>query len=195
MTSEDDLRLRIHVLEVEKEALLAVRGFDRSCADALADEVAVLVLRKEIDARSPAADALLDYRNPPSTPRADRLAELEAACQRMTKFWVNPGLDGEGVETARGWLDGIVHAGSDVSAYCALVIRQALTKLTEENAQLRERAISIQQGTIEEVIFHGKRTGLRLEVDVQVLSTLQLGLCPDPKAHEVSDIQKGSKNE
>lgn len=31
-----------------------------------------------IDARSPAADALLDYREPPTTPRADRLAKLEA---------------------------------------------------------------------------------------------------------------------
>ena len=47
------------------------------CADALADEVAVLVRRKVIDPRSPAGDALLDYRDPPSSPRADRLAELE----------------------------------------------------------------------------------------------------------------------
>lgn len=51
--------------------------FDQLCADRLADEVAVLVRRGVIDSRSPAADALLDYRNPPSTPRADRLAELE----------------------------------------------------------------------------------------------------------------------
>ena len=48
-------------------------------ADALADEVAVLVRRNIIDSRSPAADALLDYRNPPSTPRADRMAILDAA--------------------------------------------------------------------------------------------------------------------
>lgn len=55
------------------EALSRVR-----CADAIADEVAVLVRRKVIDSRSPAADALLDYREPPSTERADRLAQLEA---------------------------------------------------------------------------------------------------------------------
>lgn len=51
---------------------------DKRCADALADEVAALVRRGVIDSRSPAADALLDYREPPSTPRADRLAALEA---------------------------------------------------------------------------------------------------------------------
>lgn len=52
--------------------------FDRRAADALADEVGVLIYRKVIDARSPAGDALLDYRQPPSSPRADRLAGLEA---------------------------------------------------------------------------------------------------------------------
>lgn len=52
-------------------------GFSKRCADALADEVAVLVDRKVIDSRSPAADALLDYRNPPRSPRSDRIVELE----------------------------------------------------------------------------------------------------------------------
>lgn len=52
-------------------------GWDRRAADRLADEVAALVRRGKLDSRSPAADALLDYRNPPSSPRADRLAELE----------------------------------------------------------------------------------------------------------------------
>lgn len=51
--------------------------FDVRCADAMADEVDVLISRKVIDCRSPAADALLDYRDPPRTPRSDRLAELE----------------------------------------------------------------------------------------------------------------------
>lgn len=46
-------------------------------AEPLADEVAVLVRRKVIDSRDPAADALLDFRDPPSTPRADRMAVLE----------------------------------------------------------------------------------------------------------------------
>jgi hypothetical protein len=49
---------------------------DRHAAH-LADEVAVLVKRRVIDSRSPAADALLDFRNPPSSPRADRLTVLE----------------------------------------------------------------------------------------------------------------------
>ena len=43
----------------------------------LADEVAALVRRGVLDARCPAADALLDYREPPATPRADRLASLD----------------------------------------------------------------------------------------------------------------------
>lgn len=55
-----------------------LRTFDQLAADRLADEVAVLVRRKVIDARSPAGDALLDYRDPPPSPRADRLATLEA---------------------------------------------------------------------------------------------------------------------
>lgn len=54
----------------------------KRAADALADEVAVLVRRRVIDARSPAADALLDYRDPQGgtpmvTQRADRIATLE----------------------------------------------------------------------------------------------------------------------
>jgi hypothetical protein len=55
-----------------------LRTFDQTAADALADEVNVLVRRKIIDSRSPAADALLSYRDPPASPRGDRLAELEA---------------------------------------------------------------------------------------------------------------------
>lgn len=49
----------------------------RQCADHLADEVNVLVRRRVVDMRSPVADALLDYRYPPASPRGDRLAELE----------------------------------------------------------------------------------------------------------------------
>lgn len=55
---------------------------DRDCAR-LADEVAALVRLKVIDERSPAADALLDWREPPSSPRADRLAVLEGEVQRL----------------------------------------------------------------------------------------------------------------
>jgi len=40
------------------------RPFDKRAADALANEVAKLIERGVIDSRSPAADALLDYRDP-----------------------------------------------------------------------------------------------------------------------------------
>src|SRR5436190_18717944 len=60
-------------------------GFKERCAELLADEVDVLVRRKIIDSRSPAADALLDYRSPPSTPRSIELANLRADIERLTK--------------------------------------------------------------------------------------------------------------
>lgn len=64
-------------------------GLDRRCADALADEVDVLVRTRIIDSRSPAADALLDYRNgKPTTERSDRIValerELETAKRELT---------------------------------------------------------------------------------------------------------------
>lgn len=67
-------------LSWDKLRLLA-DGVDRLAlqvkyATPMADEVAVLVRRKVIDSRSPAADALLDFREPPSTPRADRLTAM-----------------------------------------------------------------------------------------------------------------------
>ncbi len=62
-------------------AMLPREPFDVRCADALADAVDVLVQRKVIDSRSPAADALLDYRNPPSTPRSTQLATAQADLQ------------------------------------------------------------------------------------------------------------------
>lgn len=62
-----------------------LRTFDQLGADRLADEVAVLVHRRVVDARSPVADALLDYRDPPSTPRAERMARLEADAARLER--------------------------------------------------------------------------------------------------------------
>lgn len=59
-------------------ARLTVRDADR-----VADEVAVLVRRHVIDSRSPAADALLDYRSPPSSARADRMAALQQENARL----------------------------------------------------------------------------------------------------------------
>lgn len=83
------LRARVAELERDRVATLAYVAtfspFTRRAADALADEVAVLVRRKIIDSRSPAADALLDYRNPPSTERADRMAKLEAERDALTR--------------------------------------------------------------------------------------------------------------
>ncbi len=73
---------RIAQLTAEVERLRQEMPLDRRCAEALADEEAVLVLRGVIDSRSPAADALLDYRNPPSSPRADSLATERAAHER-----------------------------------------------------------------------------------------------------------------
>ena len=58
--------------EARAEAARLQRDGDR-----LADEVAALVRLRELDPRSPAGDALLDYREPPSSPRADRLAATE----------------------------------------------------------------------------------------------------------------------
>lgn len=54
------------------------RMFDQLGADRMADEIDALIKRRVIDSRSPAADALLDYRDPPRTPRSDRLGALEA---------------------------------------------------------------------------------------------------------------------
>lgn len=69
----------------------------KMAADRLADEVAVLVTRGYLDSRSAAADALLDYRQPPRSPRSDRLAELEngvaterARIRKELLEWANP---------------------------------------------------------------------------------------------------------
>lgn len=58
----------------ERDARILVLTRD---AGRLADEVDVLIRTRVIDSRSPAADALLDFREPPSTPRSDRLAKLD----------------------------------------------------------------------------------------------------------------------
>lgn len=65
-----------------------------SCVTALADEVDVLVRKHVIDSRSPAADALLDVRNVPSTPRSDRLLQLEAIYDAMGLVGEDRSVDG-----------------------------------------------------------------------------------------------------
>ena len=87
--------LRADLLAANERAK-TLRPILRRCADALADEVAVLVCRQVIDSRSPAADALLDYKNDclnPQlmiSPRADRIADLEvdllAAEEQITQL-------------------------------------------------------------------------------------------------------------
>jgi hypothetical protein len=70
-------------LEAERAYTAALSPLTKRCADALADEVDALIKTGVIDSRSPAADALLDYREPPSTPRSDRLASLDAEVSEM----------------------------------------------------------------------------------------------------------------
>ena len=62
-----------------------VRLFDHLAAERMADEIAGLVQRKVIGSRCPAADALLDYRDPPRSERSDRLVDLENQIERVTK--------------------------------------------------------------------------------------------------------------
>jgi hypothetical protein len=69
--------LQAKVEELETALASAPRPFAIRAADALADEVAALVKRGVLHTRTPVTDALEDYRDPPSTPRADRLASLE----------------------------------------------------------------------------------------------------------------------
>ena len=60
--------------------------FDKISADRMADEIDVLISRKIIDSRSPAADALLDYRDPPRSDRSDRLAVLEKKIEKLKRL-------------------------------------------------------------------------------------------------------------
>lgn len=73
-----DQRAEITRLTAELAAANTRRTFKSRAADALADEVDVLIRRKVIDMRDPAADALLSFRDPPTSERSDRLLTLEA---------------------------------------------------------------------------------------------------------------------
>jgi FtsZ-binding cell division protein ZapB len=109
-------------LQAENERMKALLGnFDKRCADALADEIAVLVRSRVIDARSPAADALLDYRNPPSTERADRLVTLQAKVAELERA----GSDARAERDA---------AREDVTA-----LRAEVERLKAENATMDQR--------------------------------------------------------
>lgn len=72
--------------EAEKRASLAEMRLNVDAAR-LADEVDVLVQRRIIDSRSPAADALLDFRDRfPRTPRSDRLAKADEEIDRLRRL-------------------------------------------------------------------------------------------------------------
>jgi hypothetical protein len=72
------LRLAQENRELKAQREQVLTPFQKIGADRLADEVASLVTRGYLDSRSAAADALLDYREPPRTARSDRLAKLDA---------------------------------------------------------------------------------------------------------------------
>jgi hypothetical protein len=81
-----EIAAQLRAAEGERDALRADRtGMKIRAADALADEVQVLIRRNVIDVRSPAGDALLDYRDPPNTERGDRLAAAEEAKERAER--------------------------------------------------------------------------------------------------------------
>lgn len=74
--------LRRDVASLSKRPL---RTFAQIGADRLADEVDVLVRRKVIDSRDPAADALVDYRDGhPTSARSDRMVDLEREVAELT---------------------------------------------------------------------------------------------------------------
>lgn len=67
--------------EVERQA--TEMTWKIRAADTLADTVAALVQRKVIDFRSAAADALLDYRDPPRNERTDLLAAAQECIAQL----------------------------------------------------------------------------------------------------------------
>ena len=78
-----DERCNCHVAEIKRQAkeIESLKIADNDAhwkilaADVLADEVASLVTCGSMNSRSAAADALLDFRNPPRTERSDRITE------------------------------------------------------------------------------------------------------------------------
>ena len=82
---EPEGKLCLELLEdlINTTKLGSLSPFDRRCADALADEVDILVGRHVLDQRSPAADALLDYRNIPRSQRSARMLSLTDELERV----------------------------------------------------------------------------------------------------------------
>jgi hypothetical protein len=114
----------------ERHSKCPLRTFDQIAADRMADEIALLVRRKEIDARSPAADALLDYREPSTSERSDRMLELTHEVERL--------LAESGRQCALA-LRERDHAERFAKLWRddVKLLEDALTQLTEERNQLR----------------------------------------------------------
>ena len=92
-------------------------------AEALAYEVAVLVRSRAIDPRSPAGDALLCYRDPPSSERADRLAAadrklgaLRLLAQKMDGRTIDDAPPEMGHDEASAWVSGQQQAAEAILA-------------------------------------------------------------------------------
>jgi hypothetical protein len=79
--AQAEISLLKETLETTRRRFSVTTGepFQFMDAEMLADEVAVLVRKGIVDSRSPVADALLNYRDPPATERSDRLAKLGIA--------------------------------------------------------------------------------------------------------------------
>lgn len=90
-----------HVVErgvVARVLATLLRRFRDSAADALADEVAVLIRRGVVDSHSPAADALLDYCDSSTLPRGIYLSRSEAREVAVALFRSDSGsLDPDGL--------------------------------------------------------------------------------------------------
>lgn len=102
------LALIERVERAEKERDLAKIRLERD-GGRLADEVAVLVRKRVVDQRSPVADALLDFCEPPASERADRLVALErdnvALRARLQALLDDPRMCGDAATAARAALE------------------------------------------------------------------------------------------
>lgn len=105
--------------QAESERDLAKIRLERD-GGRLADEVAVLVRQRVVDQRSPVADALLDFRDPPTSERADRLVTLES--ER---------------DAAQGEVASLTEENG--------AIRSKNEELGQENATLRERVATLER--------------------------------------------------
>lgn len=86
MSEHNSMQAEIATLRAQVDALTAKQTDDHwklRAADDLADAVAAMVTRRQLDSRSLPADALLNYRNPPRTDRSDYLASREAEWQAV----------------------------------------------------------------------------------------------------------------